>query len=599
MDGTRSERKLDIRASIPEVDDQFALAESRCDDLQEKIDLVKVLKRKRKLKKRSMTRVNDPAPAAENVPFITVRTQPKKKVSQQANTRVRRLEVPHNPTRGYLDPATVEQHRMLGQVRTYGHNYKQPRPELKKEFTPLLKPYKSRSGRTRADGDGMCGQGVQISCGSPLEVACGQDEVTGEYSDTETYDQRHDDCLMASLNKPTERYQLKTPVNRRRPRGIPKETPKWTDDSTGQHSEFRAISSPVYRRRQAINRQQQQNLVENQAEERPVVELFNKSRSSPSPDSKRQTPIPTADPYKQTRKVAREQQHFDDATTGPLENITPAESKKEVHRLPRRVKYRSRRYELPTVASQMKQAGMRHYYGNVNHTNIPFVVSKSTAPSHNIGVNIQQVLNGLKIQQPLSGIPLTIAHHMGLGHIPTYGTKSATAQNMSLDNREINVIKLGARLLRLPSYKYMSYSRLLTLYREGDGMVPRFLRAISRPHYFYTSMYNLATNREDFDGATSKGRGGSQEAKQSLAEYASLYREYEQVDKCLKEGNCEPELERRREELSSQLAAREEHIRKVVQEFRAPGEGEPNLRASASTAEEGYRHSTYKLNVGD
>lgn len=60
---------------------------------------------------------------------------------------------------------------------------------------------------------------------------------------------------------------------------------------------------------------------------------------------------------------------------------------------------------------------------------------------------------------------------------------------MSLDNREINVIKLGPRMLHLPSYKYMSYSRLLNLYREGDGMVPRFLRAISRPHYFYTSMY--------------------------------------------------------------------------------------------------------------
>lgn len=59
----------------------------------------------------------------------------------------------------------------------------------------------------------------------------------------------------------------------------------------------------------------------------------------------------------------------------------------------------------------------------------------------------------------------------------------------SLDHREINAIRVGQRLLRLPSYKYMSYNRLLTLYREGDGMVPRFLRAISRPHYFYTSMY--------------------------------------------------------------------------------------------------------------
>jgi hypothetical protein len=71
----------------------------------------------------------------------------------------------------------------------------------------------------------------------------------------------------------------------------------------------------------------------------------------------------------------------------------------------------------------------------------------------------------------------------------------------------------------------------------------------------------LATSREDADGATSKGRG-SQEAKQSLAEYAGLYREYERVEKRLKE-NYQPELERRKEELSKELAAREEHIRRV------------------------------------
>lgn len=61
-------------------------------------------------------------------------------------------------------------------------------------------------------------------------------------------------------------------------------------------------------------------------------------------------------------------------------------------------------------------------------------------------------------------------------------------QEPILHNNEINVIKLGRRILRLPS-KYISYNRLLTLYREGDGVVPRFLRAISRPNYFYTSMY--------------------------------------------------------------------------------------------------------------
>lgn len=75
---------------------------------------------------------------------------------------------------------------------------------------------------------------------------------------------------------------------------------------------------------------------------------------------------------------------------------------------------------------------------------------------------------------------------------------------------------------------------------------------------------SLATHREDLDGATSKGNvGGSQAAKQSLAEYASLYREYEQIDKCLKDGTYEPEWERRRDELARELAAREDHIRRV------------------------------------
>lgn len=75
---------------------------------------------------------------------------------------------------------------------------------------------------------------------------------------------------------------------------------------------------------------------------------------------------------------------------------------------------------------------------------------------------------------------------------------------------------------------------------------------------------SLTINREDFDCATSKGRG-SHEAKQNLAEYASLYREYEHINKCIREGNCEPELENRKAELTKELAAREEHIRKVRQ----------------------------------
>ncbi|XP_028178769.1 uncharacterized protein LOC114366186 isoform X2 [Ostrinia furnacalis] len=611
LEGTRSERKLDIRASIPEVDDQFTIAEARCDDLQEKIDLVKVLKRKRKLKKRSTTRMADPPAINENMPLITVRTQPKKillitEVSQQA-ARLRRLEVPPNPARGYLDPATVEQHRMIGQVRGYNQMYRPLEQPRSRQNAELMHAAPRIRRRARADGDamtscdvGVCGQGVQFSSDGPLEVACGDDDLA-DFSDNDVFDHRNDYAAMP--NKVVEaRHVVKPPQGARR-RHVPKETPpKETPKRSEAREEPQAqerwrVGSPPARRRPPAARPPQQTSPTSHGEERPVVELFNKAlnRSSPPPQARNQTsPVDK----KMKRTAVRETPRSEDQKTGPLRDSIPTEPKKESHRLPRRVKYRSRRYELPTVASQMKQAGVRYYYENANTANIPFVVSKSTAPSHNIGLNIQQVLNGVKIQQPLSGIPLTIAHHMGLGHVPTYGTRSAVMQP-SLDNREINVIKLGRRMLRLPSYRYMSYSRLLSLYREGDGMVPRFLRAISRPHYFYTSMYNLQTHREDQDGATSKGRAGSQEAKQSLAEYASLYREYEQIEKCIKEGNYEPELERRKEELSKELAAREEHIRRVVQEYRSNEVDQSTLRASASTADETYRHSTFKLNLGD
>ncbi|XP_059059849.1 uncharacterized protein LOC131853070 [Achroia grisella] len=621
LDGTRSERKLDIRVSIPEVDDQFAVAEARCDDLQEKIDLVKLLKRKRKQKKRSTTRLIDAPVYVETTPVTNIRTQPKKilmvtEVSQQSE-RFRRLEIPQNPTRGYLDPATVEQHRMIGQIHGHHRPYT-PRQEhtmIKQCVTDQKSAGLPRPRCTRPDGDyrnvrkSTCGQGVQISYDVPLEVACGDDDVA-DYSDNDIFDHQNDEFNSFDFDKKpidTQRKQVKSAniAHRRQVLRATKDGTKRGNEKETDYSReaWRKASSPVPRRRQKQNCSIENNAPTPVLEERPVVELFNKAGNQTNPTL--DVRLESAPTVKKNRR-ARELQSYEDQSTGPLGDVISAPTKKTQDyrhpkcKVPKVVKYRSRRYELPTVASQMKQAGMRYYYGNSNHTNIPFVVSKSTAPSHNIGVNIQQVLNGLKIQQPLSGIPLTIAHHMGLGHVPTHGTKSATLQP-SLDNREMNAIKLGGRLLRLPSYKYISYNRLLTLYREGDGMVPRFLRAISRPHYFYTSMYNsLTINREDLDGATSKGRSGSQEAKQSLAEYAALYQEYERIEKCIKEGNCEPGLEQRKEELSRELATREEHIRRVVQEYRSSAEFDQSmLRASASTAEDGYRNSTFKLNLGE
>ncbi|VVD01107.1 unnamed protein product [Leptidea sinapis] len=592
VEGTRSERKLEITGPIPEVEDQFAFAEAQCDDLKEKLDLVKNLRRRRKLKKRSMTKIGDqPAnvETAENVAFISVRTQPKKRLmvtemSQQA-ARYRRLEPPANPTRGYLDPATVEQHQMLGRVRGYNQSFHRPMKEQGKSAN-------MRSERSHAEGDAIYRSSNVADEAGSQEVACGGD-IEDEYSDNERFTDLRPGSIVINKKRAAEKKPTPT-ITRKKGINLAKEG----NDPRGRQDPARHTPSPVNRR--SSGKQQNVGAACAQPEERPILELFNKNRASPQPDTKqRKSQQRISSPNLRDNndiQLGREM-WLDDDKTGPLEDLTSTEVKKEKleRRQARRLKYRSRHYELPTVASQMKQAGVKCYYTGGPHTSIPFIVSKSTAPSHNIGLNIQQVLNGLKIQQPLSGIPLTIAHHMGLGHVPMYGTKCS---QLNPDMREMNAIKVGHRLLRLPSYKYISYNRLLNLYREGNGMVPRFLRAISRPHYFYTSMYNLARNRDDIDNATSKGLGGCQEAKQSLAEYASLYKEYEKLEKCLRE-NYDPDLERRKEELERQLMAREDYIRKVVQDYRNSAEDETPLRASASNAEDVYRQSTFKLNHDD
>ncbi|KAK9299309.1 hypothetical protein QLX08_007659 [Tetragonisca angustula] len=55
-------------------------------------------------------------------------------------------------------------------------------------------------------------------------------------------------------------------------------------------------------------------------------------------------------------------------------------------------------YEMPTLASKLKRAN-RSYFGRFNFQNIPFVVGTSITPSHNLGLNIQQVLSIMKTRQ--------------------------------------------------------------------------------------------------------------------------------------------------------------------------------------------------------
>ncbi|XP_076753315.1 uncharacterized protein LOC143424842 [Xylocopa sonorina] len=52
-------------------------------------------------------------------------------------------------------------------------------------------------------------------------------------------------------------------------------------------------------------------------------------------------------------------------------------------------------YEMPTLASKLKRTN-RLYFSGFNFRNIPFVVGTSVTPSHNLGLNIQEVLSIMK-----------------------------------------------------------------------------------------------------------------------------------------------------------------------------------------------------------
>ncbi|CAH2103341.1 unnamed protein product [Euphydryas editha] len=524
LEGVRSEKRLDVRASIPEVEDQYTLAETRCDSLQEKIDLVKAFKRKKKLKKRSMTTITEPASNIETVPMITIRTRPKKKLSQQTEKFSKASNVMH----GYVDPDLLEQRRMISRVQGQSQMNQQQHRQSKASDQNSLN----------------------------AELASGG-------GDDRTFEKRY--------------YK---------PRNI-HNTQRGDDENIYYSSRPQSKQLAEKRIRNSAKTLGFQPATKNEKERRQVVELFKKQNEKPI----LRINMNSNDVGLNRRKILDNsvpvKQH---AVTESMEGFEKINNIKKP-KVSKTVKHHNRHYELPTVSSNMKRIALYSYSSNKNEVRMPFIVSKSLAPSHNVGVNLQQILNGVKLQQPLSKIPLTIAHQMGLRHVPTSQTKSDTTQP-TLSSDGMNVIKLGQKLVHLPSFKAMSYNRLLALYRAENSVVSRFLCTVGRPHYFYTSMYDLSTNQEDFDGATSKGRG-SQVAKQSLAEYANLYRQYEQVEKQLNE-KYDPILQKHKNILLKKLTERENYIRKLVGDSGAERDGVA-LGASVSAIEDDYRQSTFKL----
>ncbi|XP_034935927.1 uncharacterized protein [Chelonus insularis] len=59
----------------------------------------------------------------------------------------------------------------------------------------------------------------------------------------------------------------------------------------------------------------------------------------------------------------------------------------------------ARNYQQPTIASKLKKVEKCYLATKFDFGNIPFVVGTSITPSHNIGLNIQQVLSSLKTKQ--------------------------------------------------------------------------------------------------------------------------------------------------------------------------------------------------------
>ncbi|RZC38854.1 uncharacterized protein BDFB_009761, partial [Asbolus verrucosus] len=70
-------------------------------------------------------------------------------------------------------------------------------------------------------------------------------------------------------------------------------------------------------------------------------------------------------------------------------------------------------YTMPTISSRMKQVA-KYYMNSFNIKSIPFCPATSTSPSHNIGINIQQVMSMVKTKQPVGQLSPTLAYNIAL-----------------------------------------------------------------------------------------------------------------------------------------------------------------------------------------
>ncbi|CAK9817405.1 hypothetical protein ANTPLA_LOCUS9365 [Anthophora plagiata] len=100
-------------------------------------------------------------------------------------------------------------------------------------------------------------------------------------------------------------------------------------------------------------------------------------------------------------------------------------------------------YEMPTLASKLKRAN-RSYFSRFNFQNIPFVVGTSVTPSHNLGLNIQQVLSIMKTRQSAtSGITPVLIRKI------SRGMKPVSILMEQINNQQGKVSHVNSRLTNI------------------------------------------------------------------------------------------------------------------------------------------------------
>ncbi|XP_077264067.1 uncharacterized protein LOC143898447 isoform X2 [Temnothorax americanus] len=154
---------------------------------------------------------------------------------------------------------------------------------------------------------------------------------------------------------------------------LPKTVDRWNQEAS--------VSSPRDRCSKRVNHECQSYDKKNEQAHPQTLNCQNNSGATPEVDAQEQDKSekhPDNDPLTQdeTRQCERAFNRYNDPMFMPS-------------------------YGMPTLASKLKRSS-RSYFSRFNFRNIPFVVGTSVTPSHNLGLNIQQVLSVMKTRQPIA-----------------------------------------------------------------------------------------------------------------------------------------------------------------------------------------------------